>query len=198
MFSGIVAAVSPIKKSEHHARSLFLTIARPQTWKIQSGDSIATDGTCLTVRDVAPQTYTTELMPETLAKTTFGRHIPRRVNLERSLRLSDRLDGHFVLGHIDAVSVIKKITIHGRSRVLRLSFPRHSRHLVAPKGSITVDGVSLTIVDVDQKWFTVSLVDYTLRHTTLGAKKKGDIVNLEFDILAKYVSKKIRHRSGKI
>ncbi|PIR86965.1 MAG: riboflavin synthase [Candidatus Harrisonbacteria bacterium CG10_big_fil_rev_8_21_14_0_10_49_15] len=187
MFTGIIKAVALIKHAEVKDGSLFLTIARPKGWRMKPGDSISTDGACLTVRSVNKKQYTVELMPETLDKTYFGKQICLQVNLEQSLRVTDRLDGHIVLGHVDAVGVIKKIANDGRAKVYTIQFPARSAALVAPKGSITVDGVSLTVTRATKTTFSVSLVEYTLNHTALGQKQIGDLVNLEFDVLAKYL-----------
>lgn len=156
------------------------------------GDSITTDGVCLTVKRVGKRIYTTELMPETLNKTTFGKRIPTKVNAERSLRLSDRLDGHLVLGHVDTIGEISDVKKRGRSQMITIVFPHRYTRLTAEKSAIAVDGISLTVINVgkigkQKGWFTTSLVDYTIKHTALGGKTKGDLVNLEFDILAKYI-----------
>jgi len=189
MFTGIISSVAKIEKSEHKNGSLFFTIEKPKNWQIKIGDSIATNGICLTVIKVNQKNYVVELMPETLSKTSFSKIIPSKVNLERPLKLNDKVDGHFVLGHIDAVGKIVKITKQGKSNLYQISFPKIFAKLVVTKGSITVDGISLTIVKVFKNDFTVALMDYTLKHTTLGQKKNNDYVNLEFDILAKYFVK---------
>ncbi len=187
MFSGIVKAIAIVKKSERQRDSLTLTIATPRGWRLKPGDSVATDGACLTVAKVGRGEYQCKLMPETLSKTTFGIVAPVKVNLEASLKLSSAVDGHLVTGHIDAVGKIMNVTGE-ESKVYTIQFSREFRHLIAAKGSIAVDGISLTVVDVLRDSFTVSLVEYTLSHTTLGEKGAGDLVNLEFDILAKYVA----------
>lgn len=195
MFTGVIKATAKVKKSERKRGSLFLTIDRPRGWKIRPGDSIATDGVCLTVKEVSHGDYRTELMRETLSKTSFGTVVPKRVSLENPLKVSDVLDGHLVLGHVDAVGEIKNIRSAGSSKVYQISFPKKFAKLVTDKGSIAVDGVSLTVVKVHRNWFTVSLVDYTIKHTGLGMKKVGDFVNLEFDILAKYLVKLMDKKS---
>ena len=187
MFTGIIKSVSQIKKSETKDGLLVLTIAKPLSWDLQPGESVATNGVCLTVKEVNDKTYTTELMPETKEKTVFGQAVPAEVNLERSLKLSDRLDGHLVQGHIDAVGDITKIDTIGSTKVFTVSFPRRFNHLIASKGSVTVDGISLTVIDVSDGLFTISIVDYTLYNTNFKFKKEGDQVNLEFDIIAKYL-----------
>lgn len=189
MFSGIISAVVKIKKIEEKPGSLFLTIQKPKGWRIKAGDSIATNGVCLTVKKVASDSYTTELMAETLSRTYFGKIKLNKVNLEKSLTLSTPLDGHLVTGHVDCLGKILKIKKVGQAQIFQISFPRQFDKYLADKGSVAVDGVSLTVVEVYQKYFTVSLVDYTLKNTILGEKKVGELVHLEFDILAKYINK---------
>ena len=196
MFTGIITAVAEIEKAELKHGSLFLNLTQPRGWKIKSGQSIATDGVCLTVKKVSTNSYQTELMAETLAKSTFGQVLPAKVNLEQSLRLKDLLGGHLLLGHVDAVGVIEKIKSQGQAKLYQISFPKKFRPFVVEKGAIAVDGISLTIVGVGKNWFTVSAVDYTLQHTTMSGKRKGEFVNLEFDIIAKYLSKIISQRYG--
>jgi riboflavin synthase len=187
MFTGIITAVAQVKNVERHSQEVVLRIATPKGWKLKPGQSIATDGTCLTVSKVGKGVWEAKLMEETLSKTYFGIAAPAAVNLEQSLKLSGMLDGHLVTGHVDAVGKIMSI-IGTSSKVLTIQFPREFRNLIAPKGSVAVSGVSLTVVDVTRDSFTVSLVEYTLEHTTLGSKQAGDLINLEFDILAKYVA----------
>jgi len=195
MFSGIVSAISQIKKRQTKNDCLFLTISKPKNWKIKPGDSICSDGVCLTVKTVAKTTYTTELMPETLDKTYFNNANYNHVNLERSLKLNSLLDGHLVTGHVDALGKIKKITKRGDSKIYQISYPKKFNKYVAEKASVAVDGISLTVVDVGTNWFTISLVDYTLTHTTIGQKKVGDLIHLEFDIIAKYLEKLLYARN---
>jgi riboflavin synthase len=187
MFTGIVTHTARIRSHATKNKSLFLTIEKPKDWKLSLGESIATNGVCLTVKKIASKEYIVELMPETTSKTTFGIAIPPMVNLERSLMMGDRLGGHLVTGHIDAIGRIEKIEVKGNSKIYSIYFPKFFQKFTAAKGSITVDGVSLTVVAVKGNIFSVSLVEYTTAHTTLGERHKGDQVNLEFDILAKYV-----------
>lgn len=192
MFSGIIQAISTVEKSAVKNGSLFLTFQKPKGWKIKLGDSIATNGVCLTVQSLTKNSYTTELMPETLERTTFGKNVPQEVSLEPSLTLATLMDGHLVQGHVDTMGTIIAITPKGRSRIYKIRFPKKYTHLVAEKGAITVDGVSLTVVDAQKDFFTVSLVDYTIEHTTLGNKKTGEMVNLEFDVFAKYIARMLK------
>ncbi len=188
MFTGIVQKVAQIKNAERRGGGLILYIATPGGWKIKAGQSIATDGVCLSVEKVSKAYYQCRMMPETLSKTTFGIVIPKQVNLELSLILGEKIDGHFVTGHVDTVGKIVKVVASSESRVYEVQFLRKFKKLIAEKGSVAVDGVSLTVVDVGRHSFTISLVKYTLEHTTLGHKGAGDVVNLEFDILARYIA----------
>lgn len=188
MFSGIIQKIAEVKNVERRGESLVLYVNTPKGWRVKPGDSISTDGACLTVEKASKGYYQCRLMPETVRKTTFGLAVPSRLNLEPAMRLGEKLDGHFVTGHIDAVGKITGVIAADDSKVYKIQFPREFNKLVAPKGSIAVDGISLTVVDAQKDSFTVSLVSYTLLHTTLGNKAVGDVVNLEFDILAKYVA----------
>lgn len=192
MFSGIVEVVSRIEKKEKKNNSLFLTIQKPKNWKLKPGNSICSDGVCLTVKKVYQNTYITELMPETLDKTYFDLVDYKYINLERSLKLSSVLDGHLVTGHVGTVGKISLITSKGDSKIYKIIFPKKFAKYMAEKASVALDGISLTVVKVGANWFTVSLVDYTLQNTTINTKKVGDLVHLEFDILAKYLEKLIR------
>jgi len=163
-------------------------IERPRGWDIKRGDSINIDGVCSTVRNLSAKIFEVEYMPETLALTTvplFKKD--SRVNLERSLRLSDRLDGHIVLGHVDTIGTVIDIKRAQTSAIAKISFPAAYKKFIAKKGSICVNGVSLTVVDVGKNWFSISLVRYTLDHTNLQNLVKGDKVNLEADMLARYL-----------
>ena len=194
MFTGIIKNIATIKKQQTIGGSLFLAIETPKDWRVQQGDSIATNGVCLTVKEVGGDFYTTELMPETLKKTTFGKSVPARVNLEYPLTLQDPLGGHLVLGHIDTIGTIIKIERAQTSKIYHFSCPKSFGALIAEKGSIAVDGISLTIVEAGAAFFTVSLVDYTLSHTTLGEKQEGDLANVEFDVFAKYIARALKRK----
>lgn len=187
MFTGIVTDVARVRAHRSGKKSLVLTVEKPKKWrKIILGESIATNGVCLTVSKINNAAYDVVLMAETLSKTTFGIFVPKRVNLERSLVVGDRLGGHMVTGHIDTIGRVASVQSVGDSKVLTISFPKKFRRLLVAKGSVSVDGVSLTVVSVHATSFSVSLVSHTLLSTTLGDLQKGSTVNLEFDILAKY------------
>lgn len=192
MFTGIIRAMTKVEKVFSKNESLFFILAKP-SWKLKAGQSIATDGACLTVARVNKKSYIVELMPETLRKTKYSRIVPPKVNLEKSLGLTDLLDGHIVQGHIDTVGKITGIRNGRRSSAYKIRFPKKFAGYVADKGSVALDGVSLTIVKADNDSFTVALVDYTLKNTTLGERRVGDLVNIEFDILAKYLSRQMKY-----
>jgi len=152
------------------------------------GDSIAANGVCLTVVSLENRGFSVNVMPETLRCTNLGRlHYNDQVNLERALVLGGRLGGHLVLGHVDDIGEVMDITTEETAHLMRISAPARLMPYIVDKGFIAVDGISLTIVDFDDFSFVVSLVAYTMEHTTLGKKSPGDVVNLETDILAKYV-----------
>ncbi|MBI4328727.1 MAG: riboflavin synthase [Chloroflexi bacterium] len=192
MFSGIVEEVGEVVE----AGPGLLAVRARKTWKgVRQGDSLSVNGVCLTVRDLDDRTFVFDLMPETLRRTSLGNKASGDgVNLERALQLSDRLGGHIVQGHVDGRGEVLSVVPEGNARVVRFRAPRGLLRYIVEKGFIAVDGVSLTVVSVDKESFSVSLVDYTLRNTTLGTAKPGDFANLEVDILAKYVERLLGER----
>jgi riboflavin synthase len=159
------------------------------------GDSIAVNGVCLTVVTVEAGAFTADVMQETLDRSALGSlAVGSPVNLERAVRLQDRLGGHLVQGHVDGVGSVVSVSPGERWTVLRISLPEGLGRYIVEKGSITVDGVSLTVSAVRAEWFEVSLIPTTLQLTTLGPKAPGDPVNLEVDITAKYVEKLLEGR----
>ena len=187
MFTGIIhtgGVIEALEKLEAGAR---LRIRASVDEGFQRGESVAVNGVCLTVIP-SGQAITTDISNETLARTTLGSiGSGTRVNLERALAVGDRFGGHFVQGHIDTTGRLIAKESEGEFAVYRWSFPSAYAELVASKGSIAVDGVSLTIVDPDESSFGAALIPETLRRTTLGTARIGDRVNLEFDMIAKYV-----------
>ena len=158
---------------------------------VRLGESIAVAGVCLTVRERGPGWFAAAAMGATLARSTMGTwSVGRRVNLERSLRLGDALGGHIVQGHVDGVGEVRAVVDAGDARVVDVRLPVTVADLAVPRGSIAVDGVSLTVSELpDAETVRVSIVDYTLRHTTLGLLKPGDGVHVEGDIIGKYVQR---------
>ncbi|MDP7619773.1 MAG: riboflavin synthase [Dehalococcoidia bacterium] len=154
------------------------------------GDSVSVNGACLTVTDIQEDRIAFDLMPETLRRTNLGEVGPgSTVNLERSLLFNGRVGGHLVQGHVDGTGKILSMTSEGDAVVVRFSVPSEVLRYVVQKGFIAVDGVSLTVMGLDDESFSVSLVRYTFDHTVFGGKQPGDMVNLEIDILAKYVER---------
>lgn len=190
MFTGIIKKLSTVEKVSKINESLFVEISRPKGWKIWEGESISMNGICSTVKKFNVKTFKVEYMPETIEKTTAGDwEKGMAVNLEKSLALKDLLDGHIVQGHIDTRGIVVGIRKDKKSKIIKIQIPTKFMRLVAEKGSVSVDGISLTVVDTGRDWFSVSLVSYTLENTNLGKIKIGDRVNIEIDVLAKYLDK---------
>jgi riboflavin synthase len=187
MFTGIISDTSAVHASKPTDEGMTVTFDRPASWTdLKEGESINTNGVCLTVAAIREREYDCFVVPETLSRTSFGKGLPKKVNLERALALNGRLDGHLVQGHVDGVGHVTASGDSGGPR-LHIAFDPKSRHLVIEKGSITIDGVSLTVAALTDATLVVALVPYTLEHTTLGELSVGDTVNLEFDIIGKYV-----------
>jgi riboflavin synthase len=191
VFTGIVEELGSVVGLEHLGDSARLSVRGPLvTSDAHTGDSIAVSGVCLTVVDTGDGVFTADVMRETLLRSSLGAlGVGDPVNLERAMRADGRFGGHVVQGHVDGVGAIVAREPGERWEVVRVSVPATlARYLVA-KGSITVDGVSLTVVDVGPDWFTVSLIPETLARTTLGQTRLGTPVNLEVDVIAKYVER---------
>lgn len=189
MFTGIIRKIARVK-SRPNVTFGRLEVANPKL-SARVGDSIAVNGVCSTVVK-AGRTLSFEYMPETLARSAIGKLTAgETVNLEVSLRATDRLDGHIVLGHVDTVGKIAAIHAEGNSKVLTIEprGPKKFMKFVAEKGSVALDGVSLTVAAVGAKYFKVKLVPYTLTRTAFKSKKIGNLINIEFDILAKYLER---------
>ena len=189
MFSGLVAAVGAVRALRPRGGGARLEIACGLGGEpLAEGESIAVSGPCLTVVDVTATGFTADVSPETLRRTTLGALRPgSAVNLERSLRLADRLGGHLVMGHVDATARVVAVRPEGEFRVIRVALPGALAPEVAEKGSVAVDGVSLTVAAVGDDWFETAVIPATLDATTLGRLRAGATVNLETDVLAKYV-----------
>ena len=191
MFTGIVEEVGVIDDVADHGDSLRLRLAAPGvTADVEHGASISVSGVCLTVADHGPGWFEADVMRETLQRTslqTLG--IGDRVNLERATRVDGRLGGHIVQGHVDGTGRVLDVQPGERWTIVRIGVSRELTRYMVEKGSVTVDGVSLTIVSVTDEDFTVSLIPTTLAETTLGTRAIGDVVNIEVDVLAKYVEK---------
>ena len=191
MFTGLVEALGTVARvAPDGAGGHELVIAVPWAAELTLGESVAVNGACLTVVERSPDDFRVQAGPETLARTNLGELAPGdRVNLERSLRLGDRLDGHLVQGHVDGVGRVAERIPHGDWETVWFSCPPELAAQMVSKGSVAVDGVSLTLVDVAADRFSVALIPHTLAATTLGFKRPGAKVNLETDLIGKYVSK---------
>jgi riboflavin synthase len=191
VFTGIVEELGEVVAVERLRDASRLTVRGPLvTSDAAHGDSISVSGVCLTVVTSEQGTFTADVMAETLRRSSLGDVVAGSpVNLERAVRVYDRLGGHVVQGHVDGTGSILSVTPDEHWTVLRVSLPEDLDRYVVEKGSITVEGVSLTVSGVDDGWFEVSLIPTTLSLTTLGAKGVGDAVNLEVDVMAKYVEK---------
>jgi len=197
MFTGLVEALATVVELQPEPPGVRLTIEMPPSIDdVQIGDSIALNGCCLTVVTANVNRLSFQAGDETLRRTNLGRLQPgSKLNIERSLRAGDRLGGHFVTGHIDGLGSLESRTDSGDWSTFWFRAPPELMHQMASKGSIAVDGVSLTLVDVEPDRFSVALIPHTLAATTLGPLQPGDTVNLETDVLAKYVERQITTRT---
>ena len=209
MFTGIVEELGRVVRLETVEDSARLTVEAPTvTQDVSLGDSVSVNGCCLTVTAVHGSTFTADLMAETLTRTTMGSQAPGDpVNLERALRASDRLGGHIVQGHVDATAEVLDHHHGEHWDLLRIGLPQEIARYVAVKGSVALDGVSLTVVDVVDASdvapvpgagasLSVGLIPETLRRTTLGSRRPGERVNLEVDVLAKYAERLLGARTS--
>jgi riboflavin synthase len=192
MFTGIVEETGRVASADRHGGLLVARVAaRLVLAGLEGGGSIAVDGCCLTAVDVDGEGFTCELTGETLARTAFAERLRpgSRVNLERPLRADGRFDGHLVQGHVDGVGKVRALDRQGDGAQLEVTLPKRLERYVVEKGSIAVDGVSLTVAGVAPGLFRVALIPYTLDHTSLGQARVGGPVNLEVDMIAKYVER---------
>jgi riboflavin synthase len=190
MFTGLIADLGEVTATHGTGDGVRLHIATRLAAELAPGDSIAVNGVCLTATDVAGDAFTAEVMHETLRRSSLESVAGgRRVNLELALRAADRLGGHIVQGHVDGTGTVEAVRADGFARRVRIAADPELLRYVVVKGSITVDGVSLTVAEAETGSFTVSLIPETLERTTLGGSESGDKVNLEVDVVAKYVEK---------
>lgn len=191
MFTGIVEELGEVTAVEELGDASRFRLRGPVvTEGAKHGDSIAVNGVCLTVVDLGEHEFTADVMAETLNRSSLGAlETGSRVNLERPMALGGRLGGHIVQGHVDGTGLIIERKISENWEIVKISLPADLTRYVVEKGSITVDGVSLTVVDAGPDYFTISLIPTTLALTTLGVKEPGDPVNLEVDVIAKYVER---------
>jgi riboflavin synthase len=196
MFTGIVEELGTVETLEDQGDAVRLTLRGPHvTVDARLGDSISVNGCCLTVAQRDGETFTADVMRETLDKTSLGALVPGApVNLERAVQATARLGGHIVQGHVDATGTVVRREPSEHWELVEISLPAELSRYLVDKGSITVDGVSLTVVIAGEDRFSVSLIPETLARTTLGTKQPGDPVNLEVDVIAKYVERLLDHR----
>jgi riboflavin synthase len=192
MFTGIVQAIGSILRISPSS----IEVELPDSWRdrLLLGGSVGVNGVCLTAREVGDRSFSADLSPETWSRTTFG--FLRRgaaANLELPLSLGDSLDGHWVLGHVDAVGHVRSMTRERDAWSLVVSFPPSAHRYIVDKGAIAVDGISLTPFDVREDTFCCAVIPETYERTCLRQRRPGDAVNLEYDVLAKYVERMMRH-----
>lgn len=190
MFTGLVEATGTVAAVEQLEAGVRLSVATPLAAELADGDSVAVNGVCLTARGSGDDWFSADVMAETLRRSSLGPLVTGdTVNLELPVRAGGRLGGHVVQGHVDGVGEVASTTDEGFARIVRVAAPKPLLRYVVEKGSIAIDGVSLTVSSVDAEAFEVSLIPETLERTTLGALDPGRTVNLEVDVLAKYVEK---------
>jgi riboflavin synthase len=194
MFTGLIADLGSVTAIAHEDAGALLAIRSALATELDDGASIAVNGVCLTATEVSAEGFRAQAMAETLRRSSLGELRPgSRVNLELALRAGDRLGGHVVQGHVDATGSVRTVREEGFARVLEIEIePRLARYLVE-KGSVAVDGVSLTVSALDDDGFSVSLIPETLTRTNLGDVREGAVVNIEVDILAKHVERLLEH-----
>ena len=198
MFTGIIEELGTVLAMKRGSNSSEISIQAEKVLEdVKLGDSIAINGVCLTVTSFDKQHFIADMMAETLAKTNL-RDLSngQKINLERAARLGDRMGGHLVQGHVDGVGTIAEQQTVDIARILRIKTPPEVLKYVVPKGSVAIDGISLTVVDVFTDSFTVSIIPHTAKVTTLGFKKPGDTVNLEADIIGRYVERLLQKGGG--
>lgn len=190
MFTGIIENLGKIEKIVKEKDNLHLTVSSVFTNELKVDQSVAHNGVCLTVVSLDGDEYTVTAIKETLNKTTIGALVEGNlVNLERGMKLGDRLDGHIVQGHVDETGICSNIVQENGSTIFTFQYNSKMNNITIEKGSITVNGVSLTVVNSKEKEFSVAIIPYTLQHTNFYQLQKGDKVNLEFDVIGKYVSR---------
>lgn len=190
MFSGIITALEKPQFIEKNDKSMQIMLPIPLGWKLQEGDSVSVDGICLTVDKIEKDSFMVYCMSETLKRTTLS-SLPddHAFNLEQPLTLNGAIGGHMVSGHIDTIAKVIMVDNNNDSYVLKIQLPEQFMRYVIYKGSIAINGVSLTVSEVANDALSVSLIPYTLSHTNLGFLKENDFVNIEVDMIAKYIEK---------
>jgi riboflavin synthase len=197
MFTGLVQDLGRIVSSDRNGDGARVTVETALAGELRAGDSVAVNGVCLTATEVGERSFAADVMNETLSRTSLAGALPGAgVNLELPLRPSDRLGGHVVQGHVDGLATIAEVSDDGFARRVRFDADPELLRYVVEKGSIALDGVSLTVIEIGDAWFTVSLIPESLERTNLGAAEVGTNVNVEVDVLAKYVERLIGSPGG--
>jgi len=190
MFTGIIEGFGEVKKLIHENENLHITMESPLTPELKIDQSVAHNGVCLTVVEITEDTYVVTAIKETLDKTNLGTLSENDlVNIERAMKLGDRLDGHIVQGHVDQTAICTQVSENDGSWFYTFEYSAEANNITIEKGSITVNGVSLTVVDSKKTQFSVAIIPYTYEHTGFSEFKKRTLVNLEFDVIGKYVAR---------
>ncbi|MDB4133686.1 riboflavin synthase [Flavobacteriaceae bacterium] len=190
MFTGIIENIGIINSIQHDNTNINFTIASDLSKELRVDQSISHNGVCLTVVSLDDSTYTVTAIKETLNKTNLGKlKLGDSVNLERCLKVGDRLDGHFVQGHVDQIATCKSVVNENGSWLFTFKYDPKNNNITIEKGSITVNGVSLTVVNSKESEFSVAIIPYTYENTNFNSFKVGSLVNLEFDVFGKYITK---------
>ncbi len=201
MFTGLIEDIGTVVKLERKGEGALLVVSHTAVLDdLKLGDSVAVDGVCLTITDLGSQNFSAEASAETIRRTTLDAKKPHeQVNLERALRLSDRLGGHLVTGHVDEVGTIVSVVPEGSSHKITITVSPKTTRYVVEKGSVTIDGISLTVNEVGDDRFSVNIIPHTAAQTTLTAKRTGTKVNIETDIIGKYLERLVdRKPQGKL
>ena len=190
MFTGIIESMGELKTLRPEGTNLHLTFSSSFSDELKVDQSLAHNGVCLTVVAIDGDNYTVTAIEETLNRSSLGKlKIGDLVNLERCMSASGRFDGHIVQGHVDTMGSCKSVLEKDGSWEFQIQYPKNPNHITVEKGSITINGVSLTVVDSEEDWFSVAIIPYTYEHTSFRSLKPGDPINLEFDVVGKYVAR---------
>lgn len=190
MFTGIIESMGQLEALRPEGSNLHLTFSSAFTDELKIDQSLAHNGVCLTVVGIDGKNYTVTAIDETLKRSNLGSlQVGNLVNLERCMSANGRFDGHIVQGHVDTMGTCQSVQEKDGSWEFKIQYPKNPNHITVEKGSITINGVSLTVVDSEDDWFSVAIIPYTYEHTSFRELKPGDPVNLEFDVVGKYVAR---------